>query len=41
MLAGNKTLGFVPTKDFKRSKTFYVDVLGLDFGSEDQFALGK
>lgn len=39
MLAKNKILGFVPTKDFGRAKKFYVDVLGLEFSSEDQFAL--
>ena len=39
MLSKNKILGFVPTKDSKRAKAFYVEVLGLEFSSEDQFAL--
>jgi catechol 2,3-dioxygenase-like lactoylglutathione lyase family enzyme len=39
MLARNKIKGFVPTKDLKRAKPFYLDVLGLKFESEDQFAL--
>ncbi len=39
MLTHHKIKGFVPTKDLKRAKPFYLDVLGLKFESEDQFAL--
>jgi hypothetical protein len=34
-----KILGFVPTKYPQRAKALYVEVLGLEFSSEDQFAL--
>jgi len=34
-----KIMGFVPTRDMKRAKTFYGDVLGLRCVSEDGFAL--
>ena len=30
---------FVPTRDGERARSFYVDVLGLRFVSDDQFAL--
>lgn len=39
MLGEYKIKGFVPTKDLKRAKPFYLDVLGLKFESEDQYAL--
>ena len=39
MLAKNKIIGFVPIKDAKRAKTFYEEVLGLKFVSDDGFAL--
>jgi predicted enzyme related to lactoylglutathione lyase len=39
MLAKHKIKGFVPTKNLARAKPFYLDVLGLQFESEDQFAL--
>ena len=39
MLATSKILGFVPMKDSARAKAFYVDVLGLEFAHEDQYAI--
>jgi catechol 2,3-dioxygenase-like lactoylglutathione lyase family enzyme len=39
MLGNAKLAAFVPTMDGERAKTFYVDVLGLRFISDDQFAL--
>ena len=39
MLTSNKILGFLQTTNSKRAKEFYIDVLGLQFSSEDQFAL--
>jgi catechol 2,3-dioxygenase-like lactoylglutathione lyase family enzyme len=39
MLAGGKLIGFVPTKDSKRSREFYEGKLGFQFVSDDQFAL--
>ena len=39
MLAAEKIVGFVPSKDFKRSKAFYQEVLGLDFVYQDEFAV--
>jgi len=32
-------IGFIPTRDFRRAKTFYETKLGLRFVSEDDFAL--
>jgi catechol 2,3-dioxygenase-like lactoylglutathione lyase family enzyme len=39
MLAQNKMVGFVPTKDWDGAKAFYVEKLGFSFVSQDQFAL--
>jgi len=39
MLSSNKIVGLVPITDAARSKTFYADKLGLNFISEDPFAL--
>jgi hypothetical protein len=39
MLASGKLIGFVPTKDSKRSRGFYEGKLGFNFVSDDQFAL--
>jgi predicted enzyme related to lactoylglutathione lyase len=39
LLAKNKIKGFVPTRNLKRAKPFYLDVLGLKFESEDEYAL--
>ena len=39
MLASGKLVGFVPTKDYDKARGFYVDKLGCDFVSLDQFAL--
>lgn len=39
MLASAKVIGFVPTKDFRRAKAFYVKKLGLRLVAQDQFAL--
>jgi predicted enzyme related to lactoylglutathione lyase len=39
MLKSQKILGFVPTKNPGLAKSFYVDVLGIEFSYEDQFAI--
>jgi len=39
MLADSKLIGFVPSKDSKRSREFYEGKLGFQFVSDDQFAL--
>ena len=39
MLASAKLTGFIPTKDYDKARTFYVDKLGFEFVSLDQFAL--
>jgi catechol 2,3-dioxygenase-like lactoylglutathione lyase family enzyme len=39
MLGSGKLVGFVPTKDYDKARGFYVDKLGCDFVSLDQFAL--
>jgi catechol 2,3-dioxygenase-like lactoylglutathione lyase family enzyme len=39
MLGDARIGAFVPTTDGERARTFYVDVLGLKFVSDDQFAL--
>lgn len=39
MLASTKMIGFAITKDSKRARKFYADILGFTFVSEDQFAL--
>lgn len=39
MLASGKLTGFIPTKDYDKARAFYVDKLGFDFVSLDQFAL--
>ena len=39
MLGSQSIVGFIPTKDFRRAKTFYGDTLGLRVVSEDQFAV--
>ena len=39
MLNTGKIVGFIPTKDSKRARNFYESVLGLEFESDDQFAL--
>jgi catechol 2,3-dioxygenase-like lactoylglutathione lyase family enzyme len=39
VLRNSPIIGFVPTTDAERSRAFYVDVLKLDFVSDDQFAL--
>jgi catechol 2,3-dioxygenase-like lactoylglutathione lyase family enzyme len=39
MLAACKLIGFVPTRDSKRSREFYEGKLGFQFVSDDQFAL--
>jgi len=39
MLAAGKLTGFIPTKDYDKSRAFYVDKLGFEFVSLDQFAL--
>jgi catechol 2,3-dioxygenase-like lactoylglutathione lyase family enzyme len=39
MLAGNKMVGFVPTKDSVKAREFYEGKLGFQFMSDDPFAL--
>jgi catechol 2,3-dioxygenase-like lactoylglutathione lyase family enzyme len=39
MLANADLVAFVPTRDPKRSRQFYEQMLGLEFVSEDPFAL--
>jgi len=39
MLASCKVIGFVPTKDSTKAKSFYEGKLGFRFVSEDRFAL--
>ena len=38
-LASATIVGFIPTKDFRRAKTFYATKLGLRFLARDEFAL--
>jgi catechol 2,3-dioxygenase-like lactoylglutathione lyase family enzyme len=38
-LANNLPIGFIPTKDTKAARTFYQNTLGLEFVSEDAFAI--
>jgi catechol 2,3-dioxygenase-like lactoylglutathione lyase family enzyme len=39
MLASGKLVGFIPTTDYDKARAFYVDKLGFEFVSLDQFAL--
>jgi catechol 2,3-dioxygenase-like lactoylglutathione lyase family enzyme len=39
MLDAGKMVGFVPTKDYEKSRAFYVDKLGCEFVSLDQYGL--
>jgi catechol 2,3-dioxygenase-like lactoylglutathione lyase family enzyme len=39
MLASSKVIGFVPTKDSAKARSFYEEKLGFRFVSEDMFAL--
>ena len=39
MLSSGKLVGFVPTKDSVRARTFYENKLGFQFVSDDQYAL--
>ena len=39
MLSGERISAFVPTTDGDLARAFYVDLLGLRFISDDQFAL--
>ena len=39
MLNSQKIVAFVVTTDYSRARSFYVDTLGLEFVSQDQFAL--
>lgn len=39
MLDSGKMVGFVPTKDYDQARDFYVQKLGCEFVSLDQFAL--
>jgi len=39
MLATSSIVGFIPTKDAERARSFYETQLGLNFLSDDSFAL--
>lgn len=39
MIPGSKVIGFIPTQSAERSLSFYRDVLGLRFVSDDSFAV--
>jgi catechol 2,3-dioxygenase-like lactoylglutathione lyase family enzyme len=39
MLASSKIIGFVPTKDSAKARSFYEGKLGFQFVSDDMFAL--
>jgi catechol 2,3-dioxygenase-like lactoylglutathione lyase family enzyme len=39
MLATNKMIGFVITKDSKQARKFYEETLGFKYVSQDKFAL--
>ena len=39
MLDQKKLVAFVPSRDPKKAKSFFIDVLGLRFVSEDSFAV--
>ncbi len=39
MIATSPLIGFVPTQDADRARTFYADTLGLTFVADDGFAL--
>jgi len=39
MLDSASVIGFIPTKDFQRAKSFYGATVGLRFVAEDDFAL--
>jgi catechol 2,3-dioxygenase-like lactoylglutathione lyase family enzyme len=39
MLSQQKLVGFAPISDAARARSFYVDVLGLEFVTEDGFAV--
>ena len=39
MLGAAKIMGFIPTRDFKKSRAFYEGILGLTVTSVDEFAL--
>ena len=39
MLNSSRIVAFLLTTDYARARSFYVDTLGLEFVSQDQFAL--
>ena len=39
MLGSTNIVAFIPTRDAKRSRAFYEDILGLRFVKDDGFAL--
>lgn len=39
MLGHDKLVAFVPSRDPKKAKSFFIDTLGLRFVSEDPFAV--
>jgi catechol 2,3-dioxygenase-like lactoylglutathione lyase family enzyme len=40
MISEGEVMGFIPTVDAARARSFYEGVLGLRFVSDDSFALG-
>jgi catechol 2,3-dioxygenase-like lactoylglutathione lyase family enzyme len=39
MLENASVMGFIPTRDFKRARAFYIGLLGLTLITEDSFAI--
>jgi len=39
MLANERPVGFIGVTDYERARAFYVDVLGLEFVNQDDYAL--
>jgi catechol 2,3-dioxygenase-like lactoylglutathione lyase family enzyme len=39
MIANNPIIAFIPTKDAARARVFYEELLGLQFVSDDSFAV--
>ena len=39
MISGSKVIGFIPIQNAERALSFYRDVLGLQFVSDDSFAI--
>jgi len=39
MLAAGKMVGFIPTRDYEKARSFFENQLGFEFVSQDQYAL--